>query len=80
MFLVDDILLLPAKGLLYIFKEIQKKVDEELQDTPEKLKRELLNLQMLLERGRINEQTYAAREKNILERLNALQRLRKDEA
>lgn len=73
MFLIDDILLAPAKGLLYIFKEIQKRAEEEMRETPEKLKGELLELQRLLETDRISEAEYSRREKNVLERLNTLQ-------
>lgn len=74
MFLIDDLLMLPIKGFLNVFKEIQKKVEEEGKDTPEKLKKELLELQRSLEAGRINEATYSKKERNILERLNALRK------
>lgn len=74
MFLIDNILLAPAKGILSIFKEIQKRAEEEMRGTPEKFKKELLELQGLLETGKISEKTYSIREKNILNRLNALQK------
>lgn len=74
MFIIDDILLAPAKGFLRIFKEIQKKAEEEMRDTPEKLKKRLLDLQMLLHKGQITEQAYIKKEKNILKRLNALKK------
>jgi len=74
MFIIDDILLAPVKGLLYVFKEIHKIAEEELEDTPEKLKKELLRLQMLFETDQINEEEYSKREKNILERISALQK------
>ena len=74
MFIIDDILFSPIKGLLYIFKEIEKIAGEEIEGTPEKLKRELLELQMLFEIDQIDEEEYARKEKNILERLNALQK------
>lgn len=72
MFIIDDILLSPIKGLLYIFKEIEKIAKEEKEDTAEKLKKELLEAQMLFEIDQITEEEYNKREKNILERLNAL--------
>ena len=45
-----------------------------MEDTSEKLKTELLEAQMLFETDQISEEEYSKREKNILERLNALQR------
>lgn len=74
MFLLDDILAAPMQGLMYIFEQIQKKAEEETRDTPEKLKKELLELQGLLDAGRISEEGYFKREKNILERLNSMQK------
>ena len=76
MFIIDDILLAPVKGLLYIFKEIQKAAEGEIEDTPEKLKKELLELQMLFETDQITEKEYSKKEKEILQRMNALQKSR----
>ena len=77
MFIIDDILLFPIKGFLYIFKEIEKIAKEEMEDTSEKLKKELLEAQMLFETDQINEKEYQKREKSILERLNALRESKK---
>lgn len=74
MFIIDDILLAPIKGFLYIFKEIEKVAREETEDTAEKLKKELLETQMLFETDQISEEEYQKKENNILERLNALQK------
>ena len=65
MLLLDDF-------LIWIFKEIHKRALEELEDTPEKLKRELLDTQLLLETDQITTGEYQRREKNILERLESL--------
>ena len=65
MFLIDDF-------LIWIFETIHDRALEELEDTPEKLKRELLDSQLLLETDQITEEEYKKREKNILERLNVL--------
>lgn len=65
MFLIDDF-------LIWIFKTVHDRALEELEDTPEKLKRELLDNQLLLETGQIAEEEYSKREKNILEKLSAL--------
>ena len=77
MFIIDDILLFPIKGFLYIFKEIEKVAKGEMEDTSEKLKTELLEAQMLFETDQINEKEYQKREKSILERLNALRESKK---
>ena len=72
MFIIDDILLAPIKGVVYLAKKIQELGEEELEDTGEKLKRELLDFQMLFETDQISEEEYQKKEKDILERLEAL--------
>lgn len=73
MFLIDNILFAPAKGLLFIFEKVHEQVKEELRDTPEKLKKELYDLQGLLDAKQISESEYKKSEDNILARWNALQ-------
>lgn len=72
MLLIDDLLLLPAKGLVGIFKKVHNLAREELEDTPEKLQAELFNLQMILEAKQITEAEYQKKEKIILEKLNQI--------
>jgi len=72
MFLIDDILLAPVKGIVYLAKKIHELAEEESADTGEKIKRELLDLQMLFETDQISEEEYQKKEKDILERLEAL--------
>ena len=72
MLLIDDLLLLPAKGFLGIVKKIRDMALEESEDTSEKIQRELLDLQMLFETDQISEEEYQKKEKDILERLEAL--------
>jgi len=71
MFLIDDILLAPIKGIIWIAEKVQDMALEELEDTPEKLQRELLDLQMALEAEQITETEYKKREEDILKRLEA---------
>ncbi|MFH1890032.1 MAG: gas vesicle protein GvpG [Candidatus Kuenenbacteria bacterium] len=71
-FLIDDILLFPIKGIVWIAEKVRNMASEELEDTPEKLQRELLDLQMALEAEQITETEYQKKEKDVLERLNAL--------
>ena len=72
MFIIDDILLAPIKGVVYIAKKIHELAEEELVDTEEKLKRELLDIQMLFETDQISEEEYQKGEKDILGRLESL--------
>ncbi len=74
MFLIDDILLAPIKGIVWIAEKVRDMAAEELEDAPEKLQRELLDLQMALEVEQITETEYQKREKDILERLEALKK------
>lgn len=72
MLIIDDLLLLPWRGLMGIFKEIQKQADQELGD-PGKLREKLLEAQVLFEVDKITEEEYLKREKEIMARLNALE-------
>ncbi|NQU99327.1 MAG: gas vesicle protein GvpG [Parcubacteria group bacterium] len=69
---MDNILLAPAKGFLYIAKKITELAEGELEDTDAKLKKELLDAQMLFEIDQMSEEEYLKKEKNILARLEAL--------
>ena len=72
MFLIDDLLFLPIKGFLGIFEKIHDMAMEEFEDTPEKLQRELLDLQMRFEMEEITEEEHKKKEDEILARLEAL--------
>ena len=73
-FLIDDILLAPIKGIIWIAEKVRDMALEELEDTPEKLQRELLDLQMALESEQITETEYQKKEKDILKRLESLKK------
>lgn len=70
MFLLDDILLAPIKGIKWIGEKLQDMADKELFD-PEKIREELMTLQAKLDMGEIGEEEYRTREKDLLERLSA---------
>jgi hypothetical protein len=72
MFVVDDILLAPAKGLLWIFQEIQRAAQEEMVNDAESITAELSALYMRLETGKLTEEGFAAEEKILLERLDKI--------
>ena len=73
-FLIDDILLAPIKGIVWVAEKVRDMALEELEDTPEKLQRELLDAQMALETEDITEAEYQKKEKDILERMEALKK------
>src|SRR3954447_26818746 len=81
MFLLDDILMLPLKlpvaGFNWIMKQIQTMANEELlNDQP--WKERLIELQMMLEVGDINEEDYTREEAVVFQALRDI-RARKEQ-
>jgi len=72
MLLVDDILLFPASGILWIFRAVNQAAQEEMAGEAEALQAELRDLYMMLETGVISENEYDKREKALLDRLENL--------
>jgi len=72
MLLVDDILLFPASGILWIFRAVNQAAQEEMAGEAEALQAELRELYMRLETGMISEDDYDTREKALLDRLENL--------
>ncbi|MHB8069354.1 MAG: gas vesicle protein GvpG [Desulfobaccales bacterium] len=73
MFLVDDILLSPVKGILWVFREIHDAAQQELAGESEAITAALSELYMRLETGQITEKEFDAQEKALLDRLDRLQ-------
>ena len=73
MFLIDDILKAPGKGLFSVFKTIHDRVEDELYN-PDKIREDLMNLQMKLEMEEISEEEYEEQEEELLDRLDEAQR------
>ena len=73
MFLVDDLLLSPFTSLLWVFKEIHEAVQQEEAGEAEGVTRSLSELYMKLETGVITEEEFAAEEKQLLDRLDAIE-------
>ena len=73
MFLVDDILLSPMKGILWVFREIHDAAQQELAGESEAITAALSELYMRLETGQITEEEFDAQEKALLDRLDRLQ-------
>ena len=72
MFLVDDILMAPARGLFWIFRKIQHAVAEEQANEAEAITTRLSELYMMLETGQMTEAEFDAAEKTLLDRLDVI--------
>jgi hypothetical protein len=72
MFVVDDLLMAPARGLLWIFQEIHRAAQEEQVTDAESITAELSALYMRLETGKLTEEEFDAEEKLLLERLDRI--------
>ena len=73
MFLIDDILLAPAKGVLWVFREIHDAAQKEMAGESETITAALSELYMRLETGQITEMEFDAQETALLDRLDRLQ-------
>ncbi len=70
MFLIDDILLLPARGLLGVFREIHNAVEQEGAHRAETIRSQLSELYLMLESGRINDAEFDQQERELLDALD----------
>jgi len=73
MFLIDDILLAPVKGVIWLGKEINEVVEKEISDEGV-IKEKLMELQLQFELDEISEEEYNKKEKELLERLDIIRR------
>lgn len=73
MFVVDDILTAPARGLLWVFQELHAAIQQDMEGQAEDIMHELTELYMQLETGQITEAEFDARETGLLDRLDRLQ-------
>ncbi|MEK7385167.1 MAG: gas vesicle protein GvpG [candidate division NC10 bacterium] len=73
MLLVDDLLLAPIHGLLWIFGKIHDAAQEEIAGEADAITEELRELYMMLETGKVTEAEFDARERTLLDRLEAVQ-------
>jgi hypothetical protein len=73
MLIVDDILLFPINGVLWIFNEIRDAAEEEFHSEAEAIMTQLQQLYMMLESGRITEAEFDIREAELLDRLDAVE-------
>lgn len=73
MFIIDDILLSPVRGILWVFTELYNAAQLEVENEAEAITAELSELYMLLETGKITEAEFDAREKELLDRMDEIQ-------
>ena len=73
MFLIDDLLLSPMKGILWVFREIHNAAQEDQAGESDRITAQLSELYMKLETGQITEAEFDAQEKVLLDRLDRLQ-------
>ena len=73
MFLVDNLLLSPFTSLLWVFKEINEAVQQVKAGEADGVTRSLSELYMRLETGVITEEQFTAEEKQLLDRLDAIE-------
>jgi len=71
MFLIDSILLAPVKGVVWLAEKLNEITEKELSDTG-RIKEELMALQLRFELDEITEQEYNEKEKELLDRLDAI--------
>lgn len=71
MFLIDDILLAPLKGVVWLGKMINEIVEREVSDEG-RIKERLMELRVRFELDEISEEEYNRQEKELLERLDAI--------
>ncbi len=62
----------PLNGLMYVFKEINKRADKEMNDD-EAIKAELVSLHSRLEAGDITEEAFEAKEMELVTRLTEIE-------
>ena len=77
MFLIDDILLAPLKGVIWIGKKLNEAAVKDFSDEG-KIKEELMKLQLRFELDEINEEEYTKEENKLLERLEASRKMKEE--
>ena len=78
MLLVDDLVLSPFTSLLWLFREIHNRAQQERAGEAETVTRSLSELYMKLDTGAITEEQFAAGEKQLLDWLDEIERRNQD--
>ncbi len=77
MFIIDDILLAPLKGVVWLGKKINEVVEKEFSDEG-RIKEKLMELQLKFEMDEISEEEYNRQEKELLARLDAIRKAKEE--
>mgnify|MGYP001609756008 CR=1 FL=1 len=72
MFLIDDILLLPFKGLMGVLRKVGEMADRELSDA-DLIREKLMQLLLMFELDEISAEEYEIQERQLMVRLDAVQ-------
>ena len=76
-FLLDDLLLAPIKGVVWLAEKIKEQAEGEFLNEGG-VRRELRELYMLLETGKISEEEFTDQEEQLVERLEAIEEYKKN--
>jgi len=75
MFIIDDILLFPLNGTIWIAEKIQEVINRELLDE-DRVKEKLTELQGKFEMEEISEQEYMKQQEMLMERLELIRKFK----
>jgi hypothetical protein len=78
MFLLDDILLAPIKGLAMVCRKVHEAAEEELENQEKAILADLAELHHQLDADRIGDEDFNVRECELLDRLDNCQKARGD--
>ena len=78
MFLIDDILLAPLNGIIWLGKKINEVAEREFSDEG-LIKERLMELQLKFELDKISEKEYNKQEAELLVRLDAIRKTKEGE-
>lgn len=73
MLIIDDILLFPVSGFLWVVREVYNAARQEMAAETETITAELMNLHRLFEAGHITSAVFDEREKELLDRLDEVE-------
>lgn len=76
MFLIDDIILFPIKGIYHLARQVKEQAEEEFFDEAG-TKHSLNELYMMLETGNITEEEFERREEELVTHLERMQEYKK---
>jgi hypothetical protein len=77
MFLIDDILLAPLKGMIWLGEKVNEVIEKEISDEG-RIKEKLMELQLKFELDQITEEKYNRQEKELLARLDAIKKAKEE--